>query len=779
MTKMLTDKLPLLAGASNGIQKLRELILELAVRGKLVPQDPSDEPICELLKQIAQEKFQDVSGRKKYSEPSPDITDNHKYDLPSTWRWVRFGDIAQHNSGKTLDKGRNSGVARDYITTSNLYWGKFELDNVRQMLIEESALERCTAIKNDLLICEGGEAGRAAVWDQDRSICFQNHVHRARFYGRIQPYYIQKYFEKLNYSGEISKYRKGVGISNMSSKTLASIAIPLPPLAEQNRIVAKVDELLELCERLEIQQADAGGAHTRLVQALLDSLTMDSNATEFSGSWQRLVEHFDTIFTTESSIEALKLTLQQLAVMGKLVHQDSDDELASTLLKKIEIKKQLLVSEGKLKKQKILAPISEEEKSFNLPSSWTWARIGDLALSTEYGLSEKTADMSDGVPVLKMGDIQNGRVILGRQMKVSKVTEGLPQLYLVADDLLYNRTNSAELVGKTGIFAGEDNQYTFASYLIRIRCLKEFLLPSYLNLSMNSPLFRKTQINPHLKQQCGQANVNGTIMKNMVVSLPPVAEQHRIIAKLEQLMTLCDQLKVKLNQASQLNVKIATVLVEQALNVEDKAADAAMGQEKARILLAAEIVQQLHCEKRMGRVKLQKVISLAEHVARLKEIQSREERYAAGPHDPALMSQAIQGMQENQWFEELALDEGKRYEYRPLILSGSHRPAYEEVWSSEQRELIHELIELMRPWDTGRCERVATLYSAWNDLLIEGREASEAAILQEVLHGWNESKLKYSEAQWLSELAEMRRYSFLVPTGFGIRTKSGKMTLPV
>ncbi|WP_339427685.1 MULTISPECIES: restriction endonuclease subunit S [unclassified Pseudomonas] len=779
MTILLTNNLSLMAGGVNGIKKLRELILELAMRGKLVPQDPFDEPASELLKRINKEKARLIASGQKPAKVSLDSLEKIKhFKIPSTWCWVNFGSIAQHNSGKTLDKGRNTGVAREYITTSNLYWGRFELTNVRQMLIREDERERCTAVKNDLLICEGGEAGRAAVWDQDREICVQNHVHRARFYCDISPYFVQRYFEKLNYCGEINIFRKGVGISNMSSKALASIDIPLPPLAEQHRIVAKIDELMLLCDRLETQQADAESAHTQLVKALLGSLTNAKALTEFSESWQRLSKHFHTLFTTEPSVDALKRTLLQLAVMGKLVTQDADDEPASTLLKQIELKKQRLTTEGKLKRQKPLAPISTKEQSFCLPSNWMWARIGDVALSTEYGLSEKTSDLSDGVPVLKMGDIQDGHIILGRQMKVSKVTEGLPQLYLEEDDLLYNRTNSAELVGKTGIFAGEKNQYTFASYLIRIRCPKEFLSPAYLNISMNTPLFRETQINPHLKQQCGQANVNGTIMRNMIISVPPVAEQHRIVAKVNQLMTFCDQLKTKLTQARQLNEQLATVLVEQSLRVDNNVANYAIDQVRARTLLAAEIVQQLHCEKRMGRVKLQKVISLAEHIAQLKEIQSKEERYAAGPHDPALMAQAVQGLRENKWFEELALDDGKRYEYRPLAQSGAHRPIYEALWSTEQRRQINELIELMRPWDTARCERVATLYSAWNDLLIEGRDAYEAAILQEVLHGWNDSKLKYTETQWRAELAEMQQHSFLIPTGFGKRTSGGKLTLP-
>ncbi|MDY7562196.1 restriction endonuclease subunit S [Pseudomonas sp. CCC3.2] len=276
----------------------------------------------------------------------------------------------------------------------------------------------------------------------------------------------------------------------------------------------------------------------------------------------------------------------------------------------------------------------------------------------------------------------------------------------------------------------------------------------------------------------GVPHISTTQVANMVFALPPLAEQHRIVAKIDQLMALCTQLKSQLSQACQLNEQLVAALVEQALGGNSNSADTVVNQEKARILLAAEIVQKLHCEKRMGRVKLQKVISLAEHVARLKEIQSKEERYAAGPHDPALMSQAVQGLRENQWFEELELDDGKRYEYRPLTQAGAHRSAYDELWSSEQRQQINELIELMRPWDTARCERVATLYSAWNDLLIDGRKANEAAILKEVLHGWNDSKLKYTETQWRAELAEIQQHSFLIPTGFGKRTSGGKLTLP-
>ncbi len=258
-----------------GIKKLRELILELAVRGKLVPQNPNDDPASALLQKIAKEKVHLLKiGAIKKERPLPDIDDNERsFELPQGWAWVRFGSVAQHNSGKTLDRGRNTGKLREYITTSNLYWGRFDLGNVRQMPIGDDELEKCSAKKGDLLICEGGEAGRAAVWPYDYDVCFQNHIHRARFYGGIDPYFAYRFFEKINASAEIDQHRKGVGISNMSSKALASIVMPLPPLAEQHRIVAKVDELMVLCDQLEKQQTHSIEAHQALVETLLGTLT--------------------------------------------------------------------------------------------------------------------------------------------------------------------------------------------------------------------------------------------------------------------------------------------------------------------------------------------------------------------------------------------------------------------------------------------------------------------------------------------------------------------------
>jgi type I restriction enzyme S subunit len=261
-----------------------------------------------------------------------------------------------------------------------------------------------------------------------------------------------------------------------------------------------------------------------------------------------LLQHFDRISEAPGAIPRLRRFILDLAVRGKLVEQNPEDEPAGELLKRIEKERAELVRSGRIRKEKPLSPVLINGAPFVVPDSWIWARIGTASLFTEYGTSQQSHHMESGVPVLKMGDIQDGKISLGGQKKVPSTIEDLPALYLEKFDLLYNRTNSAELVGKTGIYLGKDNEYTFASYLIRIRCSKFSMNPVYFNLAMNAPYFRETQIVPHLKQQCGQANVNGTILRNMLVPLPPIAEQHRIVAKVDELMALCDQLEAALKE---------------------------------------------------------------------------------------------------------------------------------------------------------------------------------------------------------------------------------------
>ncbi len=553
-----------------GIKKLRELILELAVRGLLVPQDPNDEPASELLRKIAAEKAKLVKeGRIKKEKSLPSVSEEEKpFESPKGWLWERFGNLAEHKAGKTLDQGRNQGELRDYITTSNLYWGKFDLSGVRQMPIEDTDLDKCQAIHNDLLICEGGEAGRAAVWNHDYPICFQNHIHRARFWQGINPYYAYRLLEKMSYSGEINNYRKGVAISNMSGKALGSIPFPLPPLAEQHRIVAKVDELMALCDQLE-QETDASlGAHQTLVEILLSALTSAADHAQFASAWQRIAGHFDTLFTTEESIAQLKQTILQLAVMGKLVPQDPNDEPASELLKKIAAEKAKLVKEGKIKKEKPLPPVGEDETLFSLPLGWAWCRLENVSLHSEAGWSPKCEEVprvGSCWGVLKVSAVTWGVFNPAENKALPANLDAAPDCEVKPGDFLISRANTAELVARSVVVQNDaPPRLMMSDKIIRFSFSKE-VCAAYLSLFNNSSGSRKYYLRVAGGTSSSMKNVSRLQIQSLAVALPPLAEQHRIVAKVDELMALCDQLKSRLNDAQTTQLHLADALVEQAI----------------------------------------------------------------------------------------------------------------------------------------------------------------------------------------------------------------------
>ncbi|WP_394134370.1 restriction endonuclease subunit S [Aliivibrio fischeri] len=557
-----------------GIKKLRELILELAVRGKLVPQDPNDEPASVLLERIAEEKALLVKDKiiPRTKALAPLLDEDIPNDLPEGWSMVRLGNLTSKlGSGSTPRGGKNvyttEGVP--FLRSQNIRNEGIKLDDIAYIPVEvHQKMDKTKVMPNDVLLnITGASLGRSTIFPE--SLCEANvsqHVTIIRLVERKMSLFVHLGILSPMVQRLVWGRQVGMAIEGLSKKVLEMFEFPVPPLLEQHRIVAKVDELMSLCDQLEQQTETSIEAHQTLVEVLLNTLTSSADAQELTQNWQRISEHFDTLFTTEKSIDTLKQTILQLAVMGKLVPQDPNDEPAAKLLERIAEEKAQLIKDKKIKKQKALPEITDDEKSFELPNGWEWERIGNLSHFIEYGSSQKTVErLPNGVPVLKMGDIQNGKLILGEHKVMSSDVDELPNLYVKNNDVLYNRTNSAELVGKTGIFKGVDDRYSFASYLIRIRCNQESIFPDYLNLSMNTPQFRISQIEPHIKKQCGQANVNGTLMKSMLVSLPPLKEQKRIFNKVNELIMMCDQLQASLKESQTTQLHLTDAIIDKAL----------------------------------------------------------------------------------------------------------------------------------------------------------------------------------------------------------------------
>ena len=248
-------------------EALKKSILQEAVQGKLVPQNPDDEPASVLLERIRAEKQELIKQGKIKQNKNESviitrdkipyeiidgkercIADEVPFELPESWCWCRLGTIFQHNTGKALNSSNHQGTMMQYITTSNLYWDRFELDKLKEMLFTDSEVEKCTVTKGDLLVCEGGDIGRAAIWNYDYPMRIQNHIHRLRSYAPVEVYFFYYVFYLYKRAGLIGG--KGIGIQGLSSNAIDKLLIPLPPLAEQKKIVAKIEELMQYCDKL-------------------------------------------------------------------------------------------------------------------------------------------------------------------------------------------------------------------------------------------------------------------------------------------------------------------------------------------------------------------------------------------------------------------------------------------------------------------------------------------------------------------------------------------------
>ncbi|MDG2994645.1 restriction endonuclease subunit S [Vibrio parahaemolyticus] len=526
-----------------GVKKLRELILELAVRGKLVPQDPSDEPASVLLERIAAEKAQLVKERKitKPKKLAEVCDDEFSFELPSNWDIRRLPEVYYtiSPSGKKL---KSSDVLED---------GTYPVIDQGQEAIAgySNDEERVIDIESPIII----------FGDHTRNIKYVDFsfVPGADGTKILCPIGIASeffYLQLRSYDIESRGYGRHFKILNEN-------LFVVPPLKEQHRIVAKVDELMALCDQLEQQTEASIEAHQVLVTTLLDTLTNSADADELMQNWARISEHFDTLFTTEESIDQLKQTILQLAVMGKLVPQDPTDEPAAELLKRIAEEKAQLVKEKKIKKQKALPPISEDEKPFELPSGWEWSKLQDLCFKITDGEHSTPKRAETGHYLLSARNVTNEGIILGDvdyvpDYEFARIRNRCdPNL----GDILISCSGS---VGRVAL-VDRDNAYSMVRSAAMIRPCNTNLIKEYLALMLRSPYLQFQMKNR--SKQSAQANLFLGAISNLVGVIPPLSEQERIVSKVSQLLVVCDQLKSHLNDSRVTQLHLTDTIVEQVV----------------------------------------------------------------------------------------------------------------------------------------------------------------------------------------------------------------------
>ena len=552
----------------HGINKLRELILELAIQGKLVKQDPNDEPASILLKKIALEKRRlEKAGEIKIQPKLQEISEEEKLlELPENWEWTRLGTISIINPrNDAKDESLASFVPMPLVTTSHT--GKHGQE------------ERIWGdIKQGYTHFADGDIGLAKItpcFENSKAVVFSNlikgigagttELHIARPYGKtLSARYVLLYLKapQFLYLGA-TKMTGTAGQKRVPKNFFAENPFPLPPLAEQHRIVAKVDELMALCDQLEKQQTDSNSAHEILVETLLDTLTNAPDQADLETARQRISNHFDTLFTTEYSIDRLKQTILQLAVMGKLVPQNPDDEPASVLLKKIAKEKARLVKEGIIKKQEQSPEIEEDEKLFGIPMGWVWALGLTVAEFVDPQPSHRTPpEFQGGVPYVGYSDINHITGIdfsNARKVAPSVFKEHQERYQVKLGDFVFGK------IGTLGApyFLPEPFDYCLSANLILIQPKLSIVEPRFLAFFLDSPAFI---------QVLGDKKTNSThgvfgIKKARLITLPlpPLAEQHRIVTKVDELFAICDALKERINESQVAQLNLADALVDGAV----------------------------------------------------------------------------------------------------------------------------------------------------------------------------------------------------------------------
>jgi type I restriction enzyme S subunit len=504
------------ANAANvyGIRKLRELIFELAALGRLVDED--------------------------IHQPA---------------KLVQLGEIAEFVMGQAPpgSECNTNGLGTIFVKTG-------EFGSQYPEVCEWTTKPLKFAKTGDVLICVVG----ATVGKLNLAIdcAIGRSVAAIRPVAQLDTKYI--YFALMPFTLRLRAQSRGSAQGVIGKAELNAVQIRLPSLAEQHRIVAKVDELMALCDQLETQHNNATEAHEELVSYLLGTLTQSQSAADFSANWQRIAAHFDILFTTEASIDALKKTLLQLAVMGKLVPQDSNDEPASELLTRIQAEKAKLIAEVKIKQDKPLSLITNGEKPFELPQGWRWVRLNELLRKIGAGstpLGGKQVYVNEGVPFLRSQNVWDEGLRLDDVAFITSEThQKMSGTHVCAGDLLFNITGAS--IGRCAIVPVNFETGNVSQHVTIVRPVSNEIL-LFLHLVLISRHVQQTVMDV----QVGVSREGLSIGKlgQFVIPIPPISEQQRIVARVDELMSLCDQLKTRINRANQLQKKLADVVVEQAV----------------------------------------------------------------------------------------------------------------------------------------------------------------------------------------------------------------------
>jgi type I restriction enzyme, S subunit len=569
-----------ISDAPHAIPSLRRFVLDLAVRGRLVSQDPKDEPAFELLKRIASEKVRIDGGRPKRGRlsDSRERSDDFEFTPPPGWAISTLGDTTLKITDGTHQTPTYVSSGVPFVSVKDFSAGQLDLSNTRFITEEEhcALYKRCDPRRGDILIGRIGTLGHAVLVDTDTEFSLFVSVGLIRFsHKNIVPDFFRLLLDSPLVEGEFNRIKIGGGThtNKLNLSDLQTVALPLPPLAEQRRIVDKVGELMALCDRLEAARAERENRRDRLAAGSLSRLNTPDPGS-FRDDARFALDALPALTTRPDQLKQLRQSVLNLAMLGKLVPQDPNDEPASELLSRIRKEKK---SSQEIRKTRRNGEIelSSLRAGTILPFGWQWTNIDEIALSMRYGTSTKCEFSDSGSPVLRIPNVSSGFVTLDN-LKFGPLTESeAHDLALSAGDLLMIRSNgSLDIVGRSAVVTAEAEGMAFAGYLVRLRLSLSNLNAKYLWLAMNSTSVRD-QIERPIRSAVGLKNVNLTEFGALIFPLPPLSEQSRIVAKVDEIMALCGRLETSLRTSADRQHRLLTALLNEALLPIEEHAEAA------------------------------------------------------------------------------------------------------------------------------------------------------------------------------------------------------------
>ena len=557
----------LLTTARSGVTLLRSLVSALAVQGLLLPQDPEDEPASILLGQVSAERDRLRSKPDVKSAKGARLLDDDELGitLPRSWVWARFGeliDASEAGWSPNCEGGARAGSCWGVLKVSAVSWGEFRPYENKALPTHLEARSEFEVRDGDFLISRANTAqlvARSVVVSKpephlmlsDKIIRLQlSRLVDKQFFNLVNNSRMARDYYAANASGTSSSMK------NVGREDILGMPVPVPPLAEQHRIVARVEELMKLCDALEQNGRLADEQHARLTSTLFDALAASESAHALAENWQRVAEHFDLLLDRPEAIDALEQTILQLAVRGLLVVQDSSDEAASALLMRIRAERERMGKISRSSREVPLLDVGDDTEPFDLPTGWAWARFAQLG---EFGRGKSKHRPRNDPSLFSPGIyplIQTGEVSRACQF-ITEVHSHYSDVGLAQSRLWPAGTLCITIAANIADSAILSFDACFPDSVVGFIPAKAFDDARYFLVFMKTARQRLIDFAPSTAQK----NINLDVLNSVLIPLPPLAEQHRIVARVEELRRLCDDLRHRLAQARETQSRLADALV--------------------------------------------------------------------------------------------------------------------------------------------------------------------------------------------------------------------------